>query len=306
MKQISGKNTRFPEWLFYSNFFYGICTVALSIEATLQQHFPLTRWYYYAVVLLATVLYYNYPYARQQKNPADNPRTAWYIRHNRLLRLNQLILTFLLVLAGLLFFYHHPQLISQLDATQWLLLLLFPAIAALYYGINILSTRYNLRSIGWLKPFIIGFTWAGVVTVYPILWHNLLNEQAYTFTLQGVLLFIKNMMFISLLCIMFDIKDYAADHRGGLKTFVVQLGLRKTIFAILLPLAVFGLLTFLTYALTHGFHTMKILLNTIPFILLVFAAASLRRRRSMLYYHTVIDGLMLVKATCGTMAMLFF
>ena len=113
-------------------------------------------------------------------------------------------------------------------------------------------------------------------------------------------------MFIAMLCIMFDIKDYATDHSSKLRTFVVRLGLRKTIFYILLPLPILGLLTFISYALTHHFSEMKIVLNMIPFLLLLLAAAALRRRRSMMYYHVVIDGLMLVKAICGITAMLLF
>ena len=60
-------------------------------------------------------------------------------------------------------------------------------------------------------------------------------------------------------------------------------------------------------ATTHQFNWVKVLLNTIPFLLLVVAAVSLlRRRRSLLYYLIVVDGLMLVKAVCGIIAMLFF
>lgn len=299
-------SSRLLQWIFYGNFFYGICAVAQSIEATLQQHFRLNEWSYYSVVFLATVLYYNYPYARKYKSPATNPRTAWYIRHYCFLFWNQVIVTLILLTAGIFFLFRYHTLIESISLQQWVLLFLFPVVAGLYYGLNFLSARYNLRSIGWLKPFIIGFTWAGLVVVYPILWHNIQNKEPYVFTLIGNLLFIKNLMFIALLCIMFDIKDYAADHSSKLKTFVVRLGLRKTIVYILLPLPVLGLFTFITYGLTHQFSVMKIMLNMIPFILLLATAVALRKRRPMMYYHVVIDGLMLVKATCGITAMLLF
>ncbi len=187
---------------------------------------------------------------------------------------------------------------------NWLLILLFPLVAGLYYGSNVLSKKYNLRSIGWLKPFIIGFTWAGLVVVYPVLYYNIVHNMPYVPTTLGIMLFFKNLMFISVLCIMFDIKDYASDHAHGLKTFVVRLGLRKTIAYILFPLPVLGLLTFITYAHLHQFHTMRILLNMIPFILLLFTVYSLRKRRALMYYLVIIDGLMLIKAACGIAAML--
>jgi 4-hydroxybenzoate polyprenyltransferase len=106
-------------------------------------------------------------------------------------------------------------------------------------------------------------------------------------------------MFITLLCIMFDIKDYAADHNEQLKTFVVEYGLRRTIFYILIPLAAIGLGTFVLYAAIRHFPLLRILVNTIPFILLIIVAYSMHRRKNILYYLAIIDGLMLVKALCG-------
>ena len=105
---------------------------------------------------------------------------------------------------------------------------------------------------------------------------------------------------------MFDIKDYASDSILSLRTFVVNHGLRKTIFRILIPVSVAGLALFIGYAVIHYFHEIRILLNIVPFILLGVVAYSLRKRRSLLYYLTVVDGLMLVKAICGTIAIKFF
>jgi hypothetical protein len=292
------------EWIFYGNFFYGICAVAQAIEATLQQRVPLNAWWFYFMLFAATVLFYNYPYARKQTKAGNNPRTAWNIKHYHFLYRNQVILTFVLLGAMVLFLYHYYRLILHMSLMQWFLVLLFPVVAGLYYGSNVLSKRYNLRSIGLLKPFVIGFTWAGLVVVYPVLYHTIMQGQPYVFTILGVMLFFKNLVFISVLCIMFDIKDYASDHKHGLKTFVVRLGLRKTIAYVLLPLPLLGLLTFVTYAHLHQFNTMRILLNMVPFILLLFTAASLRKRRALMYYLVIIDGLMLVKAACGIVAML--
>ncbi|RYD78515.1 MAG: hypothetical protein EOP53_11105 [Sphingobacteriales bacterium] len=294
------------EWIFYGNYFYGICAVAQSIEATLQQKFPLAHWFYYCLVFVATVLYYNYPYARRYKPGSHNPRTAWYARHYKTMFWSQVIFTVVLIAAGFVILYQYGFLISSMHLTQWVLLAVFPVVAGLYYGLNFFSNRYNLRSIGWAKPFIIGFAWSGLVTIYPILWHNIQNQQPYLFTQFGTLLFIKNLMFVAMLCIMFDIKDYATDHGSRLKTFVVRLGLRKTLLYVLIPLPILGLFTFITYALTHQFSVMKTAINMIPFVLLLLTAYALRKRRSMMYYHVVIDGLMLVKAACGITAMLFF
>jgi len=196
--------------------------------------------------------------------------------------------------------------ILDISLLQWCLILIFPVAAVLYYGLNTRLGKYNLRSIGWLKPFVIGFIWAGLVTVYPVVFYDMINNSNYALNPIGVFLFIKNFMFVSVLCIMFDIKDYAMDYNAQLKTFVVKVGLRRTIFQIIIPLCIVGLASFLFYGIQRGFHWMKLSINVIPFLLLIVVAYSLHNRRSVLYYLIIIDGLMLVKAVCGSLAMLYF
>lgn len=301
-QQFFGRGFKLVEFIFFSNYFYGFCAVALSIEAMLQQRYPLNGFLYFFIVFISTVLYYGYPYVRKHSSISDNPRTNWFSRHHTLMVTNQVTITVVLVVSLVLFAWNYWSELLNMPAKQWLLISIFPAAAAMYYGINL----FNLRKIGWLKPFIIGFTWAGLVTIYPVLFYDIVHHLNYEVELIGVLLSLKNMMFVAVLCIMFDIKDYATDYTSQLQTFVVKAGLRSTIFYILIPLSVIGLITFIYYAVTHGFHYGKLALNIIPFILLMLAALSLRRRRSLLYYLTVIDGLLLVKALCGSIAMIFF
>jgi hypothetical protein len=304
--QHSGESNAAVEFIFYSNYFYGLCAIALSIEATLQQRFPLNGPAYFFLVFVSTVLYYSYPYIRKCSFTSSNPRTNWYNRHYNLMQLNQVIITVILLLALTLFLqrYHHS--VAKMTNVHWFFTLVFPFVASLYYGVNMLSGRYNIRKVGWLKPFVIGFTWAGLVTVYPVLFYTIIHEQPYKPGWLGAMLFVKNFMFVTVLCIMFDIKDYASDHVSRVRTFVVKLGLRKTISYILVPLSAIGLGSFIFYAVTSHFHPGKILLNVIPFILLLIVAWSLRRRRSILYYLIVIDGLMMIKAVCGSVAMSYF
>ena len=49
-------------------------------------------------------------------------------------------------------------------------------------------------------------------------------------------LFVKNWMFCTVNAIMFDMKDYEDDANIELKTFAVRMGLRNTIYYILVPL----------------------------------------------------------------------
>jgi 4-hydroxybenzoate polyprenyltransferase len=301
-------NSAIIKSIFFSNVFYGACVVALAIESSLQQRVPLNSFAFYLLLFFATLLYYNLAFSRIDKNSKEeNPRLTWYQKHYNILRVMQVLYLLLFIyLAG-----EPLQVLMQklplLSPLEYSLLLLFPFASLLYYGIN---TSYfktgNLRKIGWLKPFIIGFTWAGVVGVLPQLFCQLSQNTPYHLNTVAILLFLKNFMFISVLSIMFDIKDYARDYNFELKTFVVKFGLRKTIFFILIPLLLLGWLSFVIYGFLNGFSWMRIVLNTLPFLLCIAVALELKRRKSIYFYLIIIDGLMLVKALCGSIAVLYF
>jgi hypothetical protein len=206
----------------------------------------------------------------------------------------------------LILFKNEMDALKKLSFAKWALILIFPVAAIFYYGLNTRLARYSLRSIGWLKPFVIAFIWAGLVTVYPVLFQEIIKPVHYALNPIAVFLFVKNFMFIAVLCIMFDIKDYAMDYNAQLKTFVVEVGLRRTIFQIIIPLSVVGLASFLVYSMLRSFSLMKILINVLPFLLLILVAYSLHSRKSVLYYLIIIDGLMLIKAICGSLATIYF
>jgi hypothetical protein len=295
------------QFIFFGNFFYGLCSIALAVEAAVQQKYPLNSWSFYGLLFTATVLYYMYAYLVSNPHDATSERIRWYYSRKKFMVLFQILLILLALVCLINMTINCWKSLATVNTVQIVLLLVFPLTAALYYGIDHgVLKNINLRQQGQLKPFIIGFAWAGPVTLYPVLFYCLENNIPFALTLVSGLLFLKNFMFISMLSIMFDIKDYAHDHRQRLGTFVMRAGLRRTIFSILVPLSLLGLGTFITYGLTRDFSAMKIAFNVLPFLLLMLVAWSLARRRSILYYLVVVDGLMVIKAVCGTVAMMFF
>jgi 4-hydroxybenzoate polyprenyltransferase len=294
------QSNAFIRALYFGNYFYGICTVALSIEAALQQYVPLNSPTYYIFVFSASVLYYTYAYIAQTTSDTNNKRSVWYVSHYRMVVTTQILFTIICVVTGWLLFKAVLNSIGNLSFVNWLIIFAFPVAAAFYYGLNTpIFHKFNLRNTGWMKSFVIGFVWGGLVTIYPIMFYDMVHNIPYKIGLTNFLLFSKNFMFITVLCIMFDIKDYATDYNRNLKTFVVRVGLRKTIFYIIIPLTIIGLITFLIYATSLNFPFLRILINVIPFILLIIVAYSMHQRKGILYYLAIIDGLMLVKAICG-------
>ena len=49
-------NNAMIRFIFFGNYFYGLCAIALSIEASLQQQYSLNSLLYYAIVFCATIL----------------------------------------------------------------------------------------------------------------------------------------------------------------------------------------------------------------------------------------------------------
>lgn len=146
------------QFLFFGNVFYGACVIALAIESSLQQRVPLNTFAFYLLLFFATLLYYNLAFSRiDQNSREENPRLNWHQKHYRILRVLQgLYLLFFIYLA-----FEPLQLLilklPYLGSIEFVLLLLFPFVSVLYYGINTDTFKTgNLRTIGWLKPFIIG------------------------------------------------------------------------------------------------------------------------------------------------------
>lgn len=293
------------DYILFGNVFYGVCATALSMEAAYQLQVPLNHPLFYVVLFSASVVYYTYAYINEKYINPHNKRSVWYSTHTRTVFISQWLFSLLSAGGALYLLARYFTGFKVIPFSQWAVALLFPLVAAFYYDFPVLRRlSLNLRRTGWMKPFVIGFVWAGVVTIYPLLWKEIEAGKVYPFVVMTGWLALKNWMYITVLCIMFDIKDYASDSNNQLKTFVVRVGLRKTIFNIIIPIVLAGLFSLLLFSVYMHFKPLRVVLNVPPFILLLVVAYSLHERRNILYYLAVIDGLMLVKAICGILASL--
>lgn len=296
---------KLAQFIFYGNYFYGFCTVSLAVEASMQQNIPLNSWYFYLLLYFGTVLFYTYAYVKERDTRFTNNRNRWYKRNRKLVKNLQWVLMIICIfLASTLLIVNFRHLVS-LTPIQILPLIITGLTALSYYGFPVIGAKnINVRKTGWFKPFAVGLVWAVAVTYVPVLWNQVERNTPYTFSAINFWLFTKNFMYISTLAILFDIKDYAADHNRRIKTFVVRVGLRKTIFSIIIPLTLLGFISLILFANLKGFPLLRIVINSIPFVLLIIVAWSMQRRKPIIYYLAVIDGLMLVKALCGITASL--
>ncbi len=297
---------KLARFVLFGNYYLAFCIVALSFETAVKNGFYITDSSFYLLIFLSVVVYYTHAYIGDYTTTqTSNPRTIWYYKNKQLIFFTQLFFTVAIVGICIYVLINYGAAIAAFGIQNWLLLLLFPFLALLYYDVIFPARfRFKLRNIAWLKPFIIGFVCTGTIVIYPLLFHALQTHQTFHFSFAEACYFFTNWLFTTAIAIMFDIKDFAADHNYHLKTFVVTKGLRRTIFFILLPLAIVSFLSFLFFAFLKQFSVLQIVINAVPFLLLFIAAASLRRRKGILYYLIIIDGLLLLKAAFGIAAMM--
>ena len=279
--------------------------VALCLCSFVQlghHHIP---YLFLALTGAATVYYYNHSYLLESNDNAPNQRNNWVREHAGQIKKIQWLLLALIIGGGSYQLYTLLPGISLLKGYDILYCCLIGLGAFLYYFDTKKYPWLNLRSYGIVKPLVIGSIWAGVGVYAPYLFLKLTN-QTYKGMAHVPILFISNALYISIIALLFDIKDFESDANKQMKTLVVRIGLTKTINWIVLPMSAFILMATLRYGYLHGFTGYQILLNTIPLILLISVSYQMHQRKSILYYLAIIDGLIVVKAACGIIATLLF
>ena len=286
-------------WVVFSNIFYGISVLALQWQTAIVLSLPFANPWFYLATFSATLLYYSHAYLFDTSTDVGDERMQWYRRNAKQIRVSQAMLTFLLLIATW-------QLLPALFPASLLSLwpaIVFPLLAALYYGgIQPGKAPFNLRKYGWLKPLIIALVWGGIGTLIPEWWASASLHQPYIPSSPALLLLLQQGLFMLALSILFDVKDYAADHNLQIKTWAIRVGPGQLLRRIILPLAVMGVIAETYPCFTEGYPPYYALLNTIPWVLLIFACQSLTRHRSVVHYLWVIDGLIPLKAGIGIIA----
>ncbi|MEH6308442.1 UbiA family prenyltransferase [Olivibacter sp. CPCC 100613] len=298
---------RFIKFVFFGNIFVGILAIALSLETAVQLAIPFNNTAYYLLLFFATMAYYTYAYINVTVSRRhNNPRTQWYQQNIRFAKGNLGLSTLIGMLLAFGLVWQNRQSLNTLHWTYWLIMAVVTLAIILYYGLLPRSfISLNIRNSGLLKAFIIGFVWACCVNLFPIIMLKIQHPASLIDPFLVMWLFVKTFMFCTVNAIMFDIKDYAEDANKQLKTFVVRFGLRNTIFQLLIPLLLIGVLSMIIFAYYRHFSFLPLLINILPFALSLLVAYSMHKRHRILYYLIVIDGLLLIKAICGMFAMQF-
>ena len=285
--------------LFYGNIFYGFCAVALCIESNLLQGFSINYFPFYLLIFFCSWIYYTMIYVRSSTAYANSPINYWY-RVN-IQKIKRILFTIVILVAGLFVFFivQNYVALKTLTIGQWLLLASIPLSGLLYTFQLPISFLKKFRQIGWLKPFIIGYTWSGWVTLFPTIAFQLQQQKQGPPIYPNLQLWFLNFLFITVLAIIFDVKDYNIDVRKRLKTIPAQLGIANTYSYVIIPFSLLTIIVLLWFQTKQPFTFAQIFIQLIPFVLLITEVLKRHKQQNIFYYLVYIDGLMLLKAICG-------
>ncbi|MGH1335414.1 MAG: hypothetical protein ACRBFS_04740 [Aureispira sp.] len=228
-------------WLLYSNIFIAFCAVAM----TAQTLFLLGKELMTSPALLGLVFFSTwFIYAlhrlvswRKLDARLDIQRfqiIGAYQRHIKFYA------GFSALLAAFCFFYLER-------ATQ--LALLLPALLSLGYVLPFIGRqRLRLRDLHFIKIFLIAGVWAYVTVVLPLLETfsygigEYGNPAVSNTTLSIILLLVERALFIFIITLPFDLRDWKLDAYHSVKTIPTLLGPERTIYLGVFLLLLWGVL----------------------------------------------------------------
>jgi 4-hydroxybenzoate polyprenyltransferase len=260
----------FAKILVYANVFVSLCAAAQVLVTYMLCGIPVTfdNNAYILFVFLSTYLQYNVQrgYFIKQIN-LYTESTTWVTRHRK-----TLFYTVFVALGALLFLCNH---------------LSYASIAVLV-GAEIVSTAYympplNLRRIGFLKPLIISGIWVVSCAVVPLIENQLFHPNV-------IWLLLSQFCFISVLSILFDVKDSTDDFLNGIATYSNSLGMKGTrLLCCLLCMASMACF----YQFKHRPHSL--FAEAALMVATVFTVFITHEKRHRFYFYLWVDGLLILQ-----------
>lgn len=271
LKTESFISSPFLSTLVYANVFIALCAFS---QVLLTYHlFPIPINFdnnsYLLFVLLATYLQYNVQrgYYIVNHSNSNSPRSLWVLQHKKIMGYS--IGASLIVLLFLC------------NKLSWLSI-------GIMVGAEIISTLYylqpfNLRRHGYIKPFLISAVWVISCGLVPLIENQLLNTHSVWFLMS-------QFVFISVLCMLFDIKDNDKDYLSGVNTYANRFGVNATkiICAVLI---VIGFTCFYVFKNDASFLIGSVILR----ILLILTIFYTNDKRHAFYYYLWVDGLLIIQ-----------
>ena len=262
------------DFLVYSNLFISIAAFVFTLQTALVFDSALPASIFFAWTnFVATFILYNFQRIYESTKEPKSERMLWYDRNKKIL------FTLMLVFASLYFNFfkdHYDKFIEGLIA---------------YVPISILSIAYfmppfNLRKLPVLKIFIIGFVWLFSSSVIPLMYEDHTFVCLKNIGSKELEYIIAQFLFISALCIPFDIKDLENDRQSSVRTLPVHFGISKA--------KKIGVVLFLLYIILAN-DGAQFIAYLIPGLLGAILTMYSHDKKHRHYFYVLIDGLIILQ-----------
>ncbi len=266
-------NTKLSKFLVYSNIYISLCAVSQLLVTYTACAIPFTynNVSYILFVFLSTFLQYNLQrdvvHNRLKLNP-HSERAVWYATHKKKI---------LIASGGCLFTLLF--LCNNLSFTSIVIMISAEVISTIYY-----LPPFNLRKHGSIKPFIVAIIWLVSCVIVPII-----ENQIFTFNMIWYI--VSQLLFITSLCIIFDVKDMAFDASFNIKTYPILFGINKTklIVYVLVVLSVVSNYIFVIE------NESVLIINSLFLLISLLTIYFIKPTTSLMYYFIYVDGLLILQ-----------
>ena len=284
------------QFIVYSNFFIGLCALALAFETFVLLDIPVSNSWFLLLVFLCTVFIYSLHYFIKSKSTKTDSRLNW-CRQNRNLLLIILLASLLLSIGGVI--YHYQAIFLKDGKFNYRNLAWFSLIPlmALAYSYPIIPWKSkSIRQVGWLKMASLAFIWSFTTVILPVLMIDDQEKSTYPVA-QIIALFINRFFFIAALGFLFNINDYEEDRDDKIKTMAVLLGPSKSLYWGKWLSAGINILTGLSLIYFFGLHQAPLYAAIlVPPLLLFFSFHNFKFSTEEAPFVLRYDGLMIIKA----------
>lgn len=221
-------------FLLYSNIYIALCAVAMTaqtlyaLDITIETSPALLGLVFFSTLVI---------YALHRLVSLDKVDPALEVERFNVIGNYKQHIQFYAALGvlggGLVFFYLNLK-------TQ--IALVLPALLSLGYVIPFLGKRkLRLRDVNFIKIFLIAVVWAYVTVLLPLLELNIALDG------RAVGMLLERALFIFVITLPFDLRDWEIDQRNGVQTIPAVIGVGSTVRLAFIVLIAWWLLCWFLY-----------------------------------------------------------
>ena len=260
-------------------FFAACCAIALAIQTYIFCKLPI-NFFLLSFVFFATICSYNLHFFL-----AKYSSTGLIIR-----------LTTLHVNAHVycIFFGVVGMCATFLPSNLPIIPVLFSLVCTSLYSLPFLQIKSleKIKKAGFLKTILLAFTWAYVTVYLPVAASNI-NQPIIIYWL------VQRLLFMLVLCIIFDTRDVESDMLKGFHTLATDLS-SKAIQILVILLFVASVVQHFYGIYFYASAKQVLGLQAVVACTVIIYVVSLKKR-GYLFYYCIVDGLMIVSAIVSTL-----